>query len=372
VKIAIISTVRGYSWAGSEEFWLALALRALASGHGVTAFLHEDISDPARLNILRQNGGNLRRWRVSRIPRSEPLRQRLRPNFPAGVLCKFDVILVSAGSIPSIGYVPGLATALKCQHIPFVLLCQFNSDHLSFNPRERSSMAELLFRAKNVVFVARSNLEAARRQFAWRSPDADVLLNQSTIQMEKPLPWPAQPSIRMACVARSELLWKGQDILIDLASRAPWKERAFTVSLFGRGPDDDHIRALIKHFGQQDRFALAGHQPNVESIWRDHHILVLPSRGEGTPLVILEAMMCGRPVITTNVGGNAEVVQDGVTGFIAEAATVRSFSAALERAWANRSRWSEMGAAAHERAMQIGKLDPTGSLLHVLEVAAHA
>src|SRR4029450_6579696 len=151
-----------------------------------------------------------------------------------------------------------------------------------------------------------------------------------------------------------------------------WNERHFTVSLFGRGPDDDHIRALMKHFAQQGRFALIGHQPNVESIWRDHHILVLPSRGEGTPLVVLEAMMCGRPVITTNVGGNAEIVQDGVTGFIAEAPTVRSFSAALERAWANQGRWPEMGAAAHERAMQIGKLDPTGSLLQVLEAAVRA
>jgi glycosyltransferase involved in cell wall biosynthesis len=68
----------------------------------------------------------------------------------------------------------------------------------------------------------------------------------------------------------------------------------------------------------------------------------MPSRSEGLPLVLLEAMAAGRPVIITNAGGNAEVVKDGETGFISEI-SFSSLDAALEKAWAHRHQWEQMG-----------------------------
>ena len=56
-------------------------------------------------------------------------------------------------------------------------------------------------------------------------------------------------------------------------------------------------------------------------IWAEHHALVLPSRFEGMPLVVVEAMLCGRPCIVTDVGGNAELIRDGINGFLAKAPT---------------------------------------------------
>ena len=100
---------------------------------------------------------------------------------------------------------------------------------------------------------------------------------------------------------------------------------------------------------------IAGWSPNVERIWQENHALVLASRLEGLPLVVVEAMLCGRPVVATNVAGNAEVVQDGITGFLADAPTAPSFRVALERLWERRSGLKTLGeAAARAIRKQVG------------------
>src|SRR5690606_388114 len=70
--------------------------------------------------------------------------------------------------------------------------------------------------------------------------------------------------------------------------------------------------------------------------------LVLPSRSEGLPLALTEAMALGRMAIVTNAGGNTEVVEEGITGFIGEA-NFASLDEALERAWERRHDGEELG-----------------------------
>src|SRR5262249_345934 len=81
----------------------------------------------------------------------------------------------------------------------------------------------------------------------------------------------------------------------------------------------------------------------IEKIWRENHVLVMPSRFEGMPMTIVEAMVCGRPVVATNVGLSPEIIKDGVTGFLAEAAVTECYGRALERMWAQRHRLEEIG-----------------------------
>jgi Glycosyl transferases group 1 len=57
----------------------------------------------------------------------------------------------------------------------------------------------------------------------------------------------------------------------------------------------------------------------------------MPSRYEGLPIVIVEAMLCERTVVATNVAGHSEVIEDGISGFLAHAPTVASVAKALER-----------------------------------------
>jgi glycosyltransferase involved in cell wall biosynthesis len=95
-----------------------------------------------------------------------------------------------------------------------------------------------------------------------------------------------------------------------------------------------------------------------EEIWASNHVLIMPSRLEGLPLAMVEAMLCGRPIIATDVGGHAEVIEDGVTGFLADAPTVQSITEALNRFWARRADAQTIGEAGAQRIRRLLPPDP--------------
>jgi glycosyltransferase involved in cell wall biosynthesis len=127
--------------------------------------------------------------------------------------------------------------------------------------------------------------------------------------------------------------------------------------LYGEGAMREGLERLAQRLGLGDRVVFAGHV-NVQEIWASNHVLVMPSRYEGLPLAIVEAMLCGRPVVATNVAGHSEIIEDGVTGFLADAPTVGSVANALERFWVRRCSAKEIGAVASDRIRQIIPSDP--------------
>jgi glycosyltransferase involved in cell wall biosynthesis len=279
-----------------------------------------------------------------------------------------DAILVSLGALPAINYVPGLAKFLLEGDTPFVILCQFNSDSLPISAKERELTRRLLVKSSRQVFVSEQNLNLARRQFALDLANAEVIYNPIRTVLDEPLKFPdLQNGIAFGCVARFETLWKGQDLLVEILSKQPWINRKWSLHFYGEGPDLDHVQNYVKLVGLEDRVIFEGYVRNVMEIWNKCHAMVLPSRGEGNPLAVLEAMMCGRLAVTTDVGGNSEILEDGVTGWIAEAATVRSFGKAIERAWECRHQWEDMGVAAHAKAKELANAQPAEKLLEIIQ-----
>jgi glycosyltransferase involved in cell wall biosynthesis len=117
------------------------------------------------------------------------------------------------------------------------------------------------------------------------------------------------------------------------------------------------LERLAQRSGLADRVVFAGHK-TVEEIWASNHVLVMPSRNEGLPLAIVEAMLCARPVIATDIAGNSEVVEDGITGFLAGAPTVPSVANAMERFWVRRAMMEEIGKAGAKKIRQLVPPDP--------------
>jgi glycosyltransferase involved in cell wall biosynthesis len=76
------------------------------------------------------------------------------------------------------------------------------------------------------------------------------------------------------------------------------------------------------------------------------------------PIAIIEAMMAGRVVITTDIGGNAEHIIDNENGFIANAPNLNSLDEALERAWAMHKSWEQIGSKARDHIISKINFDP--------------
>ena len=73
---------------------------------------------------------------------------------------------------------------------------------------------------------------------------------------------------------------------------------------------------LIHALEVNERVLLFGERYNVQKIIPLFDVFVLPSLSEGTSMTLLEAMACGVPVIASNVGGNLNIIQHGVNGFL--------------------------------------------------------
>jgi len=257
----------------------------------------------------------------------------------------------------------GVHLALTCLRsgVPYALVCQKATDHKWPMDSEREKMQDAFRNAQAVYFVSEHNRRLTERQLGFSLPQAEVVRNPYMTDVDEALPYP-QPvdgRLRMACVGRLFVQEKGQDILLAVLSQAKWRDRNVEVNVYGQGV---HRQALEQSAQMQDlrNVKFAGFTDDVTAIWKTHHILVLPSRCEGLPLVLVEAMLCGRPSIVTDVGGNGEVVDDGETGFIACGADVASFDDAMERAWSRRGDWERMGQLAAQRVRQLVPADPGG------------
>ncbi|HEY7770711.1 glycosyltransferase [Longimicrobium sp.] len=382
MKIAIVSTMQGPPWAGSEELWARMAAAALGDGHQVMAFVHRSRELAPQLRELRESGAALyRRGRSYRLGLerlgSSFVRRPVRlpmvaPASPFAPLFRFgpDVVVLSEGTLFAFLHVGDLAEWLRRTDTPYVTVCQYLSDAHRATEEYRARAAAFYRGARTVGFVARGNLESAERQLAAALPNAVVLRNPVNLADRTPVPPPPPGPVRMASVGRLVVGDKGQDVLLHALSAPAWRARDWRLNLYGTGGDEGYLRALARHYSVAERVEFHGHVQDVRSIWARNELLVMPSRAEGTPLVLLEAMLCGRPSVCTDVGGMAEWVHEGRTGFLAEAPTPRSFGAALERAWAARREWPSMGRQAHEDAGRGIEPHPERTLLDLVARAA--
>jgi glycosyltransferase involved in cell wall biosynthesis len=140
-------------------------------------------------------------------------------------------------------------------------------------------------------------------------------------------------------------------------AQSKWKERPLRLNFYGDGPCRKSLEAMARLL-EVENVSFRGQVTDVRSIWAKNHALVLPSRYEGLPLVIVEAMFCGRMVITTDIAGNGEYLINGRTGFIAKAPTWRLLDEAMENAWSLRREWCEMGTAAREHLLSAIPANP--------------
>lgn len=123
------------------------------------------------------------------------------------------------------------------------------------------------------------------------------------------------------------------------------------LCLVGDGPDRPAVEQQAAELGIARHILSVGYQEDVAPYYSFFDALVLPSANEGTPVVAIEALAAGRPVVATRVGGLPDVVSEGEDGFLVEVGDVEGVAAALERLARDPALRLRMGAAGPPRVV---------------------
>jgi len=145
------------------------------------------------------------------------------------------------------------------------------------------------------------------------------------------VPVPREP--RLVCVGRL-CEQKGQLLLLEAASRLAAEGVDFELVLVGDGPMRSEIESLIARLGLHGRVTITGwaSAEQVAAHVESARTLVLPSFAEGLPVVLMESLALGRPVISTFTAGIPELVEPGVCGWLVPPGSVDALAAAMRDA----------------------------------------
>jgi glycosyltransferase involved in cell wall biosynthesis len=367
-RIAFISTVHGHEWPGSEYLWAAAADRMLAEGDAVFARCSSDFRSAGAIRGLVESGMQTDHYQLTGS-RWSRFTRRFKDGFGRLKAFQPNRVVVSAGSAFDVAYQPGLAKFLLETEIPFLLICHFNAETFWVDEPLRETMRRIYAKCAAAVFVSEDNRRITERQLAMEVPNSWVIRPPFPLVLDAQVKWPtADPGPwRMACVARLDTRWKGQDVLFEVLAGEVWRSRNWELNLYGEGIEKGYLQQLAEHYDISDRVHFRGFVTDRAEIWRVNHIQVFPTRGEGGPMVLTEGMMAGRIAVITECGNVSEYVTDGEDGFLAGFACPSVFGAAMERAWAARAQWEAMGRAAQERIRGLCGEPPHEALLRLIE-----
>ena len=163
---------------------------------------------------------------------------------------------------------------------------------------------------------------------------------------------------------------KGQDLLLRALPRVRAAAGPLTLTLVGDGPDRARLEALAAELDLGDAVRFAGRVTDVRPALAEADLFVLPSRFEGHPLALLEAMDAGLPIVATAVAGNAETLRAD-EGLLAAPEDPEALAAAMLTLLLDRERAARLGAAARRGAAERYSMDTmTARLLGVFRAVS--
>lgn len=354
-------------WGGSEVLWSEVALQLLRAGNQVGVSAPYWKNPPQHYRELAEKGAKFFHYRshlTGLIPRILHRLSGKGQRYEAISKFKPDLVVISQG-----GSFDGLGWSEWCvrEKIPFALICQAVRDINWPNDQTCERIIGAFPMAERLYFVSNQNRSLFEKQVAFEFPNAAIAKNAGLISLDSTIAsWPTDKLIRLAIVARLEPVDKGQDLVIELFTQKKWRDRKIEVSCFGAGPQLQTLQRLVKMRGLENKIKFYGFKNDIKEIWRQHHALLMPSRSEGQSLAVIEAMLVGRPVITTNVGDNSILIEEGKTGFLMDHANVDQLDQSLESAWRVHADWQKIGENARTKVRNYLAAPPVITLANDL------
>ncbi|MGH9350949.1 MAG: glycosyltransferase, partial [Terriglobia bacterium] len=183
----------------------------------------------------------------------------------------------------------------------------------------------------------------------------EVIPNGLSADAFVPAP-PALPrspaTLRVGMIARMNNPVKNYPGFLRAAARLAPKFPYLEFVLVGDGPLRPELEQLSKSLGLEDRVRFLGDRQDIPAVLASLDVSVLNSFSESLSNAILESMAAGLPVVATNVGGNADLVREGETGFLVPSDDEASLASAIERLIAQPGLRSAFGQKAREITLE--------------------
>lgn len=253
------------------------------------------------------------------------------------------------------GWLPALVTVLKRAH-PRVWTP--HGWHLgTIDTTERNPLARILKGALG-RFVARADFEAwivvceesQQALLAMGKPDERINKISNGVDVQRFSHIERSPSDNKTFLfaGRLDMEVKGIDILLEVAKELKHRDD-IRFLIVGEGKDEHRIVGEVARHGLTN-VRLEHYKEDLAEHYASAYALVLPSRTEGFPLVVLEAMAAGLPVIATRVGEVASVVEDGDGGLLVRPGDAAALRDAITQLITDPVQTSRMGDANRKRA----------------------
>jgi glycosyltransferase involved in cell wall biosynthesis len=166
---------------------------------------------------------------------------------------------------------------------------------------------------------------------------------------------------------------KGVPLLLEAFSRLRANHPKAALTIVGDGELRDELQANARAKNLTDvRFTGAIGQSEVAEELARSAIFVLPSYAEGVPVVLMEAMAAGRPVVTSHITGIPELVEDGASGFLTEPGDIDALTQAIETLLSDPDMGAALGQVGRAKVNADFDIDSEAKRLHALFTAYDA
>jgi colanic acid/amylovoran biosynthesis glycosyltransferase len=225
----------------------------------------------------------------------------------------------------------GTVTLLAAELTQLGYSITIHGPHIFFDPTHWA-LREKLRQARFIACIS----HYCRSQVMLFSDPEDwerLKLVRCGIDVERYLYAEVRGQVRQLFYAGRLAVEKGLPILFESLRILQARGYDLQLTLAGGGEDRDKLEQLASELGISQRVAFVGYlgQEEVREHLRRSDIFILPSFAEGVPVSLMEAMACGVPVLSTYVGGIAELVETGETGLLVPAGDSNVLSEAIAR-----------------------------------------
>ncbi len=293
-------------------------------------FAFDAAVDVTVLDDLRGGGSRVRR-RLRRVPsRLRPRPSERSMSLLTDVLLRRAIRAVRAGSIVSVR--PSLDLALATYARDGVTTVGW--EHLNFpsrshNPPLMEVLRAAVPRLDGLVVLTDADADDWRRELPDVSTQVEVIRNS--------VAWPVRaepvPTRSKVVVAAGRLVpRKGFPRLVRAFAPVARRHPDWQLHIYGTGPQRQDVADLVRRLGLDAQVQLRGYSRSFSDVLADASVLAMTSLSEGFPMVLIEAMSTGTPVIAFDCPrGPAEIIRDGRNGLLIPEGPFEHFTRGLER-----------------------------------------